>query len=44
MAAFLRTYWAWIVLPFVLVVLGFALFLWLTRDAQPSTDFVYPLF
>ncbi len=44
MSDFLKAYWAWMVVPFLIVVGGFALFLWMTRDALPSTEFVYPLF
>jgi len=41
--SFLRDYWAWIAVPFALVLGGLALLYLLAGDGGPS-DFVYTLF
>lgn len=40
MKEFLRTYWLWIVVPFVLVVIAVVAILWFT-DAQTASPFTY---
>jgi ABC-type dipeptide/oligopeptide/nickel transport system permease subunit len=40
MKDFLRTYWLWILVPFVIVLVAVAAFLFFT-DAQASSPFTY---
>ena len=45
MKTFLREYWLWILVPFMVVAVGLGLALWMmSRDAGGSSPFIYTLF
>ena len=44
MKTFLREYWLWILVPFMVVAVGLAVFFWVvSQDAGGSSPFIYNL-
>ena len=41
MKSFLREYWLWILVPFMVVAMGLAVFLFLASDSSGSSPFIY---
>jgi hypothetical protein len=41
---FLREFWLWIVIPFVLVILGLLVLMWLAGSGDSASPFQYTIF